>query len=72
MHETMAHLRTMAVNFGASARATFISLVGSARGVTMLEYALIAALVAIAAVTILSTLGHTVSSVFSKVNANMS
>jgi len=42
------------------------------RGVTMLEYALIAALVAIAAVTILSTLGTTVSSVFSNVNANMS
>ena len=44
----------------------------NARGVTMLEYALIAALVAIAAVTILSTLGTTVSSVFSNVNANMS
>jgi pilus assembly protein Flp/PilA len=42
------------------------------KGVTMLEYALIAALVAIAAVTILSTLGTTVSSVFSRVNANMS
>lgn len=42
------------------------------KGVTMLEYALIAALVAIAAVTILATLGTTVSSVFSKVNANMS
>jgi pilus assembly protein Flp/PilA len=42
------------------------------KGVTMLEYALIAALVAIAAVTILSTLGTTVSSVFSNVNANMS
>ena len=42
------------------------------RGVTMLEYALIAALVAIAAVTILATLGTTVSSVFSNVNANMS
>lgn len=42
------------------------------KGVTMLEYALIAALVAIAAVTILATLGTTVSSVFSNVNANMS
>ena len=42
------------------------------KGVTMLEYALIAALIAIAAVTILSTLGTTVSSVFSNVNANMS
>ena len=42
------------------------------KGVTMVEYALIAALVAIAAVTILSTLGTTVSSVFSDVNADMS
>ena len=42
------------------------------KGVTMMEYALIAALVAIAAVTILSTLGKTISSVFSKVNAKMS
>ena len=38
----------------------------------MVEYALIAALVAIAAVTILSTLGTTISQTFSKVNANMS
>ena len=42
------------------------------RGVTMVEYALIAALVAIAAVTVLATLGTTVSTVFSTVNANMS
>ena len=42
------------------------------KGVTMVEYALIAALVAIAAVTILATLGTTVSTVFSNVNANMS
>lgn len=41
-------------------------------GVTMVEYALIAALVAIAAVTILATLGTTVSGVFSTVNSNMS
>ena len=42
------------------------------RGVTMVEYALIAALVAIAAVTILATLGTTISQTFSTVNANMS
>ena len=42
------------------------------RGVTMLEYALIAALVAIAAVTILATLGSTVSGVFSNINSQMS
>lgn len=47
-------------------------LIGDKRGVTMVEYALIAALVAIAAVTILATLGTTVSSVFSNVNGNMS
>jgi pilus assembly protein Flp/PilA len=41
------------------------------KGVTMTEYALIAALVAIAALTILSTLGSTISSVFSRVNAKM-
>jgi len=41
------------------------------KGVTMMEYALIAALVAVAAVTILSTLGTTISTVFSKVNAKM-
>ena len=41
------------------------------KGVTMMEYALIAALVAIAAVTILSTLGTTISATFSKVNAKM-
>ena len=72
MHEAMNQLRSMATNFGASARATVVSIVGSERGVTMMEYALIAALVAIAAVTILSTLGHTISTTFSKVNASMS
>lgn len=41
------------------------------KGVTMMEYALIAALISVAAVTILSTLGTTISSVFSKVNAKM-
>jgi len=68
----MSQVRIMATNFGASARATLVAIVGSQRGVTMMEYALIAALVAIAAVTILSTLGHTISTTFSKVNANMS
>jgi len=72
MHEAMNQLRTMATNFGASVRANVVAIVGSERGVTMMEYALIAALVAIAAVTILSTLGHTISTTFSKINANMS
>jgi pilus assembly protein Flp/PilA len=72
MHAAMCQLRIMATNFGASVRATLVAIVGSQRGVTMVEYALIAALVAIAAVTILSTLGHTISTTFSKINANMS
>ena len=72
MRETMSQLRSMATSFGAQARATLIAIVGSERGVTMMEYALIAALMAIAAVTILSTLGHTISTTFSKINANMS
>jgi len=51
---------------------TLIRRIGKDRkGVTMMEYALIAALVAVAAVTILSTLGTTISTVFSKVNAKM-
>lgn len=40
-------------------------------GVTLLEYAMIVALVGIAAVTILSTLGGSISKEFSKVNAAM-
>lgn len=42
------------------------------RGVTLLEYSLIAALVAIVAVSTLSVLGRSVSSEFSKVQAAMS
>ena len=72
MREALNQLRITAMNFGASVRANVAALVGSERGVTMMEYALIAALVAIAAVTILSTLGHTISATFSKINANMS
>jgi len=72
MHEVMIQVRTTAMNFGASLRATLVAILGNQRGVTMMEYALIAALVAVAAVTILSTLGHTISATFSKVNANMS
>jgi len=40
-------------------------------GQTMVEYALILALVSVAAVTILTTLGGTVSSVFNKVNTDL-
>ena len=48
-----------------------MNIIKDRRGVTMVEYGLVAALVAIAAVTILSTLGTTISSEFSKVNAVM-
>ncbi|HEY2355313.1 MAG TPA: Flp family type IVb pilin [Gaiellaceae bacterium] len=40
-------------------------------GQTMVEYALILALVSVAAVAILTTLGGTVSSVFSKINNDL-
>lgn len=42
------------------------------RGTTLLEYAMVASLVAIASITILATLGRSVSKEFSKVNAEMS
>jgi len=40
-------------------------------GQAMVEYALILALVAVAAVTILTTLGGTVSRIFSSINADL-
>ena len=40
-------------------------------GQAMVEYALILALVAVAAVTILSTLGGNVSKIFSSINADV-
>ena len=45
---------------------------GSRDGATMIEYALIAALVSVAAVVILGSLGTSVSQVFSAVNSSMS
>ena len=42
------------------------------RGVTMLEYAFVAVLVAVAAVAILATIGTTVSGMYSKVNSGFS
>jgi pilus assembly protein Flp/PilA len=41
-------------------------------GQAMVEYALILALVSVAAITILSTLGGSVSSIFSKINQDLS
>jgi pilus assembly protein Flp/PilA len=40
-------------------------------GQAMVEYALILALVSVAAVAILSTLGQSVSSIFSEINADL-
>ena len=48
-----------------------MNIIKDRRGVTLVEYSLVAALVAIAAVTILGTMGHTISSEFSKVNSAM-
>ena len=42
-----------------------------ADGQAMIEYALILALVSVAAVTILSTLGVSVSSIFNKINVDL-
>jgi pilus assembly protein Flp/PilA len=46
--------------------------VGDEQAATMIEYALIAALVSVAAVVILGALGTSISNVFSYVNSNMS
>jgi pilus assembly protein Flp/PilA len=48
----------------------FSSLLTREEGQTMVEYALILALVSVSAVALLSVLGGTVSGVFSKVNAD--
>jgi pilus assembly protein Flp/PilA len=40
-------------------------------GQAMVEYALILALVSVAAITILTTLGGSVSSIFSRINADL-
>jgi pilus assembly protein Flp/PilA len=49
---------------------TFSSLLTREEGQTMVEYALILALVSVAAIALLKTLGTGVSGVFSKVNAD--
>jgi pilus assembly protein Flp/PilA len=52
----------------------YVALTGlrdSEEGQAMVEYALILALVSVAAVAILSTLGGSVSSIFSEINADL-
>jgi Flp pilus assembly pilin Flp len=48
----------------------FTALRNNEEGQAMVEYALILALVSVAAVAILSTLGGSVSSIFDKVNSD--
>jgi pilus assembly protein Flp/PilA len=46
-------------------------LVKNSKGATAIEYGLIAALIAVAAVSAMSTLGGTISTTFNNVNTNM-
>jgi pilus assembly protein Flp/PilA len=48
-------------------RALFVSLIRDESGVTAIEYALIAALIAIVAVAIIGSIGTNLSTTFSKV-----
>jgi pilus assembly protein Flp/PilA len=50
----------------------FKKFVRAEEGATMIEYALIAALVSVAAVVILGTLGGSINNVFTSVNSSMS
>ena len=47
------------------------SLRGREEGQAMVEYALILFLVSVVSIAILTTLGHSVSSIYSKVNADL-
>ena len=48
-----------------------LRLIGDSRGVTAIEYGLIAALIAVAAVTIMGTVGTNLSGTFSQVAASL-
>ena len=52
-------------------RAFFTKLIRDESGVTAVEYGLIAALIAVAAVTVMSTVGTNLSSTFSKVASSL-
>jgi pilus assembly protein Flp/PilA len=52
-------------------RALFSKLIHDEAGVTAIEYGLIAALIAVAAVTIMGTVGTNLSTTFSKVAASL-
>jgi pilus assembly protein Flp/PilA len=52
-------------------RAFLVKLISDQSGVTAVEYGLIAALIAVAAVTIMGTVGTNLSTTFSKVAAKL-
>ena len=52
-------------------QAFFTKLIKDESGVTAIEYGLIAALIAVAAVTVMTTVGTNLSSTFSKVAASL-
>ena len=52
-------------------RAFFTKLIQDDSGVTAIEYGLIAALIAVAAVTVMTTVGTGLSTTFSKVAASL-
>ena len=52
-------------------RAFFTKLIRDESGVTAIEYGLIAALIAVAAVTIMGTVGGNLTSTFSRVAASL-
>jgi pilus assembly protein Flp/PilA len=49
----------------------FRKLIKNSKGATAIEYGLIAALIAVAAVSAMSTLGSKISTTFNNVNTNM-
>jgi pilus assembly protein Flp/PilA len=51
--------------------AFFTKLINDESGVTAIEYGLIAALIAVAAVTVMGTVGTNLSTTFSKVAASL-
>ena len=67
---TTVFLRHLIANTNAGG-ATFPRLIGDSRGVTAIEYGLIAALIAVAAVVIMGTVGTNLSGVFSQVAASL-
>jgi pilus assembly protein Flp/PilA len=54
-----------------STKMLFANLLNDESGQDLIEYALIAALIALGAITIMGSLGKTVSNVFTSVNAGM-